>query len=102
MAFVLKKRITFEDESSDWKDCFFEFNVPSYSQVKNFQDIKADNEAVNKMVSFLQELFLAGKAFNGTETVDIKAEDLVELPILILMKCFDALAGSFDPKALAD
>ncbi len=96
MSFVLKKRVTFEDESQEWKDCYFDFAIPSYKQVRDLRNSDSSNE--NEMVDFLRLLFLGGKAFDGEKLVEIKPDQLEELPILIIKKCFEALASEIDPK----
>ena len=98
MAFVLKRKITLEDVDGEWKDCFIEFNCPTYKAIKELQGKGKPEEQVELMVSFLAELFVAGKAWNGTEAVELKKEDLEDLPILILTKAFLALAGELTPK----
>lgn len=97
MAFILKKKITLDDVDGEWKDCFLEFRVPTYKEIKDFNIEGGPDKQAELMVNFLTELFVSGKAWDGTTAVDLKKEELESLPILVLTKAFLVLAEGLTP-----
>lgn len=95
--FDITKRIPLEYEG--WEDCYLEFSLPAYGDLKSLTDEKAtDTEKVEKALETLVGLFRGGFALSNKQRVEVKADDLKELPIEVLTKCFKAISGEVDPK----
>lgn len=100
MKLDLTKKVSFEGYGEEWKDCYIEFYMPSYKDVQDFSvDQKDEKEATNKAIEKLKSLFKGGKGISDGKVVELTAEDIVELPIEYLTKCFKAITGDIDPKA---
>ncbi len=130
MKFDIKKKVPFEIEG--WEDCYLEFSLPSYGDLKNLTeslitkeetDLKekiatatseeernklqveldayterTNNEKIEKGIAKIVELFVDGYAMSNGERVQVKKEDLKDLPITILTDCFKAISGEVSPK----
>lgn len=97
--FDFKKRVDLSYVGEDWKDCYIEFSLPSYGDLKGFtKDEGSDAEKLEKGLEQVQSLFRSGYAISNNEKIELKKEDLVDMPIEILTKCFQAISGQLDPK----
>jgi len=98
--FVVKKRVDLGFLGDDWKECYLEFNTPSYGEVKEFIPLaneKDQTRAVQAGLELLQKLYLGGKGFDGSAVVDVKKEELEELPVEVLTKSFQVIVGTPPP-----
>jgi len=97
MKFDIVKKVPLEYEG--WEDCWLEFSLPAYGDLKNLTDDKAtDTEKVEKALETLVGLFRRGFAMSEGKRVEVKAEDLKDLPIECLTNCFKAISGEISPK----
>lgn len=101
MAFVIKKKISLADFGEGWEQCYISFNSPTYRDIKELlPSVDAGDEikSLDSALDMVKRLFLSGKAFDGESVVDLKSDDLSELPVAIIIRCFSELAGKTDPK----
>jgi hypothetical protein len=99
MRFDITKKIDLSYIGDDWKDCYIEFSLPSYGDLKGFtNDEGTDQEKLGKGLEQVKGLFRKGCAISDGKKVEISKDDLVDMPIEILTKCFQAISGQIDPK----
>ena len=98
MKFDITKKVPLEYEG--WEDCYIELSLPSIGDLKGMStDEKTpDSEKLEKALEALSKLFKKGFAVSSGERVEIKAEDLKDLPIDVLTTCFKAISGDISPK----
>lgn len=99
MKFDITKKIDLAYLGEEWKDCYLEFNLPSYGDLKNLSDSAAtDAEKVENALETIVGLFKVGYAVSDGKKVEVKKDNLKDIPIEILTKCFKAISGEVDPK----
>jgi len=101
MKFDITKKVDLAYIGDNWKECYIEFSLPSYGDLKLYtkdEEKATDEEKLEKGLNQISNLFKAGYAISGGEKIELKKEDLVDLPIEILTKCFQAISGQIDPK----
>ena len=81
-----------------WKECYLEFAMPSYGDIKDFTKKGEDSEMVDKGIQKLEDLFRGGKGMSEGKQVDITKEDIKDLPMDIITKSIQAISGEVDPK----
>lgn len=96
MKVDVTKKVKFDYEG--WEDCFIEFSLPSYGDIKSIVIDVPDDEKVEKGLEVIVRLFRQGKVLSEGKVVDITKEDLKSLPIEMVIKCFQAISGEVDPK----
>ena len=99
MKFDITKRISLAEYGDAWKECYLEFAIPSYADIKGIQATSEDNQekAVELGIERMGGLFRSGKAVSEGQVVDVKKEDIKDLPLEILTKCFQAISGEPSP-----
>ena len=99
MKWDITKKIDLSDLGENWKDCYLEFNLPSYGDLKDITNTEVtDAEKVEKGLETIVGLFKSGFAVSEGKRTEVKKEDLKDIPIEILTKCFKAISGEVDPK----
>jgi len=96
MKFDISKRVSLAEYGEQWKECYLKFAVPAYVDIKGVQEMqKTDdqNKAIEFGIERLEELFRGGKAISEGKEVEVKKEDIKDLPLEILTKCFKAISG---------
>lgn len=97
--FNITKKVSLEEFGEEWKDCFLEFYLPSYREIKEFTNEETpDNKKLEKGIESLERLFKQGKGISEEGMVDIVKEDIKDLPVQIITKSFQAISGQLDPK----
>lgn len=97
MKVDVTKKVKFDYEG--WEECYMEFNLPSYGDIKNMVDDVPDEQKVEKGLDVIVGLFRQGKVLSDGKLVDITKDDIKDLPIEMVVKCFQAVSGEIDPKA---
>jgi hypothetical protein len=99
MKFDITKKVDLSYIGSDWEGCYIEFSLPSYGDLKGYaNDQGTDEEKLEKGLKQVSDLFRKGSAMSEGKQVELKKEDLVDMPLEILTKCFQAISGQIDPK----
>ena len=99
MKFDITKKVSLSMFGEDWKDCYLEFNLPSYGDLKQINDQETtDDQKLEKGIETLMKLFKSGKAISEGKIIDVSKEDLKDLPIQIITQSFQAISGQIDPK----
>ncbi len=108
MPFVVKKEVKLDHLGPGWEGAFVALNALSFRESEEIADLSVDannptaddNKKSFKVVSdLLEKKFLSGKAYNGTELVDLKATDLIDLPAGVVNDILKALAGTVSPNS---
>ena len=94
--FDLTKKVPLEYEG--WEDCYLEFSLPSYGDLKDLIIEGTDQEKVDKGLEAITKLFKGGFAMSEGKRVEVKKEDLKDMPIEVLTNCFKAISGEVPPK----
>lgn len=97
MKFDLTKKVKFDYEG--WDECYIEFTLPSFQDIKNISQDVPDDKKLESGLEVITGLFRGGCALSEGKKVDLKAEDIKDLPIEMVVKCFQAVTGEIDPKA---
>ena len=93
MKFDITKKVSLVEYGELWKDCYLEFSVPSYADIKGIKQDGDTDKAVEMGIERLENLFRSGKAISEGKEVEVKKEDIKDLPLEILTKCFKAISG---------
>jgi hypothetical protein len=93
MPFVLTKTLPLDRLGDDWKGCYMTFHEPTVSEMQRIASnsggkLEKDLDSTNEM---MRDCFVEGKAFNGTEIVNVKGDELKDLPYSIYKECLDFL-----------
>lgn len=101
--FHIVKKLDLSDCGAGWDGCFLEFKVLGYRDINGLANLKTDTPEDRKASeeyfdSILSKNFIAGKAFDGTDTVEVLAEDILDLPKQIVDKAIELVVGRLDPK----
>jgi hypothetical protein len=92
--FRVSKRVDLSFLGEGWKECFIEFNAPSYGEIKKIlPEVEEGATAKNAEIGMeiLEKLFLTGKGFDGKQKIEMTKDDLEELPIQVITKCLEAM-----------
>lgn len=87
-----------------WDGCSITLRSMTYAELKDFQVIDPSNpkaEDADRVVKFIQSKFVSGTAKDDQgETVQIKSEDIPNLPLEIYLHLQDRLIGAVpDPNS---
>jgi hypothetical protein len=103
MPFPVTKVLKLNDLGSEWANASISFNGLSFKQAREFSKLTFNDDTeddkdknLDLLVKLLGEHFQSGKAWNGTELVDLTAEDLPELPTEVLTKAIQLLSAGPD------
>ena len=103
MAFTFTKKVDLSEFGEEWKDSYVVVRRLTFGETKDLAGFDADSGDTAKNVEFavslLQSHFVEGKAFNGTELVNLTADDVESLPIDIVNKVIEAVVGTPSPKS---
>jgi len=94
--FDITKRIPLEYEG--WTDCYLEFSLPSYGDLKDLVNEGTDNEKVERGLQTIIGLYRGGFAMQEGKRVEVKKEDIKDMPVEVLTNCFKAISGEIPPK----
>jgi len=98
MKFDIKKKIDLSYLGDDWTDCWLEFSLPSYADLKDLTGEGTDQEKIEKGLETIVGLFRGGFAMSDGKRTEVKKEDIKDLPIEVLTSCFKAISGEIPPK----
>lgn len=96
-VFILRKKIELSDLGDDWKDCYITLRDLTVEELQKMMPKVAaaedgSEEQINAIKELIGKCFIEGKGFDGQGVVEIKSEDIGNLPLEIYRKCFDFLA----------
>ena len=102
MKFKIVKHFSLDFLGEEWKEAFIDFRPLTIADVKErlpqiakLQDKDADyGPAADVLVELLRDKFIAGKAVTETGVVDLKLEDIPDLPIEVIGRAFSFLSQS--------
>lgn len=96
----LVKRVDLSGFGEDWKDCYVEITAPTYKDVRKITSFGSEDQdkAINNGISTLKDLFIKGTVNTENGHVDITKDEIEDLPLQILTKCFKEMSGQPDPK----
>lgn len=100
MAIVIKKRVSLEFISEEYKDSYLIFKAIPVRDYQGLQDsIKAIEKDESKGLPFIAEQltgrFIEGKVLGQ----DVSADEIEDLPGDVFIECFNQIRGQLDPKA---
>lgn len=102
MAFVVKKHLKLDFLGEGWEQAYLDFSGLTFKEVREFSKVQVDTDNpdneknLDLTVTLLENHFLRGTAFDGQKQVDVKKEDLGDLPVDALTKAVQLLVGSTD------
>lgn len=101
--FQVEKVLNLSFLGANWGTAELVFSGLTFAQAKELSKVDFDNsdneESTAFVESFLKEHFIRGKAWNGTQLVDITPDDLSELPVEVVNKAAELLVGTPNPKS---
>lgn len=101
--FIVKKHLALDFLGEEWKGAFIDLSAATFNDATKIaalnKDEAASTESSAQVVAFLQEHFLAGKAWDGKELVDLVATDLADLPVEVVNKAVEATVGTPSPNS---
>lgn len=111
MKFKIIKRFALDFIGNEWKECYINFNgltirdirdqVPAIANISN-KNQKDIIDGMDKILNLIKSKFITGKAINSEgKLVDLKANDLDDLPTDVLVKALNFLSqGETEVSAL--
>jgi len=106
MAFTVEKKLNLTYLGGGWANgTYLTFTGMTFTETREFAKLNvgegdpASDKNLDLVLSLLRKHFIAGKGYNGKEVVDITVEDLPELPVDVITKSIELLAGANDPKS---
>lgn len=104
MAFPVEKKVDLAFLGTQWAGAELTFSALTFKETRELAGQNLDNpdkvaENMSFVTKFLGDHFLQGKAWNGTQLVDIKATELEDLPVEVVNKAVEALTGQVSPKS---
>lgn len=96
---TIKKRVSLDFLGEEYKDSYLVFKSIA---VREYADLQKKANEVDKdgtkAVGFIQEQ-LAGRLLEGKiDGQDVKADDLLDLPVEVIIECFNQISGQVSPK----
>lgn len=103
MKFDIVKTLKLNDQGVGWENCYLSFYPLNIKEAKVLMsaDAKDDVSKVESAVDLLKSKFASGKLLSDGKEVDVKVEDLDELPMYLLTDCIKLLSGT-DEKKIAN
>ena len=106
MKFQVVKRLKLDFLGEGWEKAYIDFNALTIRETQEYAEFaglsvkssaKEQLKATDKMLELLDSKFIKGKAFDGKTLVDIKKEDLLELPTSVVSKAVTTMTGDLSP-----
>lgn len=94
--FKITKRISLEEYGEDWKGCYLDFSA--ITQKEAIEISKLDKNNTDSFMDILKNKFISGRAITETGISEVKADDLIDFPVDLLVKCVEKISGEIDPK----
>lgn len=92
-------KLDFIEPTDKWADCYLQIASLSVGEIEKIASADVDNKDSGlNLIRLLEEKFISGKGWNGTEVVDIKKEDIKELPIEVFQGLFIKLISELPKK----
>lgn len=105
MAFPVQKKIDLSFLGAEWTGAEINFRALTFKETRDLAGLNfdADNPDADKSIEFVTKFlgdhFISGKAYNGEGLVPLTKDDLEELPVDVINKAVEVLAGQTDPKS---
>ncbi len=97
--FVSIKTIKLDFLGEDWKDCYIKINSLTLGELTSLASFtKDETKAGIFMVNLIKDKFMEGKGWDGKKIVDIKKDDIEDLPIDIFGGLYEQLMGNLPKK----
>ena len=103
MKFSISRKYSLDSLGEAWKDCYVEFSPVTIREVQSITDLatvdpknmKSVAGATDSLIELLKKHFLVGKAIDDKGSmVDLKADDLIDLPVDVMGGMVGFLLGS--------
>lgn len=93
-------KLDFLEPKEQWSECYLQIASLSLGEVEKMSLFNKENmdKATEYMISLLQEKLIGGKGWDGKEVVDIKKEDVKELPVEAINYIFQELISGLSKK----
>lgn len=99
MAFPVRKELKLDFLGAEWAGAYIAYRALTFKETRGFSNLELDNENANSeqnmeaVLELLQGHFIEGKAYDGNQLVDLTVDDLENLPVDVIGKSVEALAG---------
>ena len=101
--FQVEKKLNLGFLGQNWEQAEIVFSGLTFTQAKELSKVDFENsddeKSTNFVESFIKEHFIRGTAWNGTQLVNLTADDLSELPVEVINKATEILVGTPNPKS---
>ena len=98
----LLKRVDLSNLGEGWQGCYIEFRSPSYGEIKSFlPKIQAEDrdEGISAGLDLFTKLFVSGKVLTDSGIAELVKEEIPNLPMEIINRCYTEMAGGISPLA---
>jgi hypothetical protein len=103
MSFKVTKKLDLSDLGEGWQGAYLDLQGLSFREIRELTSLSKpdsttdDNfEAIEKLI---QSHFISGKAWDGSNLVDVTKDNVLDLPLdVVANKAVKLLAGTSDPK----
>lgn len=103
MTFDVFRTLSLSYLGEAWKDCYLKFSYLTAEEAKDFASLSVNkenpedvNRVLDKAIGAIKEKFVEGTAIQNGQTVQVKKEDVDQLPVEVLQKCIQLLVGTID------
>lgn len=94
--FPIARKLDLSDIGDDWKGSYVVLGEPTVKTIKTIAKLSGDtDDMLSELEKLLQDSFVSGKAWNGKELVELKKEDLENMPMSVYERLIDFLSKGF-------
>jgi hypothetical protein len=108
MKYLISKKFSLDFLGNEWKDCYINFSSITIRDLKEnvaqFVNMDKNDSAsvangITETLKILEDRFIKGIAIDETgKSIDLKKEDLVDMPAEVLTKALSFLSQGLEEK----
>lgn len=93
------KKVSLASVGTGWEDAYVEVSIPNFAEAKAVATVKQPETTEEQLayaetvLTFLKDHFVGGKAPDESGLVELKADDLSELPVNAVSLVRESLLG---------
>lgn len=108
MAFTVVKKLDLSYLGEGWSGgTYLKFSGLTFAETRDFAQLSVEEgsadtqKSLDMVLGIVKQHFLEGMGFDGEKITQIEADDLESLPVDVITKSIELLAGTSDPKSSA-
>lgn len=99
MKLDITKKLELSSYGEGWENCFIAFSPISVKEARKFLDFDGkQGELIDLGIDLLKDKFVGGKVLSGGKEVELKSEDLEDMPVELITRGINLLTEEEDQK----